>query len=172
MGTWIRNRYRGRNEHRDQEAQSRKRWGHASLRSPLGAAHARRRTFADAIVASALSMLPSLRHPGFARPATPALGHGQPLASSFPVAQVGNPYLFAPRHALECLATLLPPPQSPERQRGDKGRKQQPRVLTCGTSAYATIQKGPERKRRLVREPFRQGLTKRRISPVHDSRSS
>jgi len=24
----------------------------------------------------------SLRHPGFARPATPALGHGQPLAAS------------------------------------------------------------------------------------------
>jgi hypothetical protein len=46
----------------------------------LGAARARRRTFASAIVASAHSTLLSLRHPGCARPTTPALGHGQPLA--------------------------------------------------------------------------------------------
>jgi len=172
MGIWIRNRFRVVNVHRDQEAQSRQRWGQVSLRSPLGAAHARRRTLAAGILPSACSVLTRFAILASLGQQRRLPGHGQPLASSFPVAQVGNPYLFAPRHALECLATLLPPPQSPERQRGDKGRKQQPRVLTCGTSAYATIQKGPERKRRLVREPFRQGLTKRRISPVHDSRSS
>jgi len=48
--------------------------------APRRAAHAHRRTFADAVVASAHSMLPSLRHRGFARPATPAPWHGQPLA--------------------------------------------------------------------------------------------
>ena len=48
----------------------------------LGAAHARRRTFADAIVASALCMSAALRHPACACSHSPALGHGQPLAES------------------------------------------------------------------------------------------
>ena len=43
-----------------------------------------------AFQAFARSMLPSLRHRGFVRPATPALGHGQPLAASSVVAQVVN----------------------------------------------------------------------------------
>ncbi len=50
----------------------------------LGAAHARRRTLAPDILSSARSMLLSLRHPGSARPATPAPGHGQPLAEFRP----------------------------------------------------------------------------------------
>ena len=37
-----------------------------------------------ALQAFARSMLSPLRHPGFAEKATPALGHGQPLAASFP----------------------------------------------------------------------------------------
>jgi hypothetical protein len=41
-----------------------------------------RRTFATGILPSTHSMLPSLRHPGFARPATPSPGHGQPLPES------------------------------------------------------------------------------------------
>jgi len=48
----------------------------------LGAAHARRRTLATALQACARSMLPPLRHPGCASEATPASGHGQPLAAS------------------------------------------------------------------------------------------
>ena len=58
--------------------------------APLGAAHAHRRTLTTAFQAFARSMLPSLRHRGFVRPATPALGHGQPLAASSVVAQVVN----------------------------------------------------------------------------------
>ena len=57
MGIWIRNRFRVVNVHRDQEAQSRQRWGQVSLRSPLGAAHARRRTLAAGILPSACSVL-------------------------------------------------------------------------------------------------------------------
>jgi hypothetical protein len=44
----------------------------------------RRRTFADAIVASAHCMSAALRHPGFACFHSPALGHGQPLAEFEP----------------------------------------------------------------------------------------
>ena len=60
------------------------------IRLGIGAAHAHRRTLTTAFQAFARSMLPSLRHRGFVRPATPALGHGQPLAASSVVAQVVN----------------------------------------------------------------------------------
>ena len=50
----------------------------------LGAAHAPRRTLAAGILPSARSMLSPLRHPGFAEKATPAPGHGQPLAATSP----------------------------------------------------------------------------------------
>jgi len=52
-----------------------------TVRTGLGATHAHRRTFAAGILPFAHSMLLSLRHPGSARPATPAPGHGQPLAA-------------------------------------------------------------------------------------------
>jgi len=55
----------------------------------------RRRTLATGILPYALSMLPSLRHRGFACRRAQLPGHGQPLASSFPVAQVVNLCLFA-----------------------------------------------------------------------------
>jgi hypothetical protein len=48
----------------------------------LGAAHARRRTLAAGILPFARSMLTSLRHPWLRSSATPAPGHGQPLAAS------------------------------------------------------------------------------------------
>ena len=47
-----------------------------------GAAHARRRTLAAGILPCARSMLTSLRHPWLRLSATPAPGHGQPLAAS------------------------------------------------------------------------------------------
>jgi hypothetical protein len=55
-------------------------WGCAGLVVPLGTAHAHRRTLAAPILGFARSMLPPLRHPGSASEATPAPGHGQPLA--------------------------------------------------------------------------------------------
>ena len=51
-------------------------WGASGLPMPS------RRTFAPAIVASALSEPPALRHPWLRLPSTPAREHGQPLAIS------------------------------------------------------------------------------------------
>ena len=62
----------------------------------LGAAHARRRTLAAAFQACARSMLTSVRHPWLCLSATPAPGHGQPLAA-IPVAQVVNLCVFPVR---------------------------------------------------------------------------
>ncbi len=47
-----------------------------------GAARARRRTLTTGILPFVRSMLSPLRHPGSAEKATPAPGHGQPLAAS------------------------------------------------------------------------------------------
>ena len=77
----------------------------------LGAAHARRRTLAAAIQASTRSMLPPLRHPGCASEATPAPGHGQPLAASL-VAQVFNLCAFPVRGGLHQRASTARPPRS------------------------------------------------------------
>ena len=65
---------------------------------PRGAAHARRRTLAMGILPCARSMLLSLRHPGFARPATPAPG-ARAAPRSPDVAQVFNLCTTAVHHA-------------------------------------------------------------------------
>jgi hypothetical protein len=54
----------------------------ASLLGGPGLPVPSRRTLASAIVAFARSMLPSLRLPGCARPATPLDRHGQPLPAT------------------------------------------------------------------------------------------
>jgi len=61
-----------------------------------------RRTFAAAILAFALCMLAALRHPWLRWPASPA-----PLARAAPDLPVGQ--------------DDVPPPKSPERERGDAG---------------------------------------------------
>jgi hypothetical protein len=126
------------------------------LRIALGAAHARRRTFAAAFQAFTHSMLPSLRHPGCARPATPAPGHGQPLATS---RSTGFQPVCLPASPWDRLSF-----RKGEQQDRRHAQKPVRRVPRGGRSGAFEPRTHPSRRRRACRRPAAVALQRARIT--------